>query len=122
VNGDGRWQRPRRNAHVCTYGTCQPFPVHHPAEASIPAAAPQERARLATMDMAWFGAGGLAITNGIARQAFYEGHVGDLQAHQVSTATLLAVFALTSGCASAAGRSRRPGPRWPSAQPGPCSR
>jgi hypothetical protein len=46
------------------------------------------------MDMAWFGAGGLAITNGIARQAFYEGHVGDLQAHQVSTATLLAVFAL----------------------------
>jgi hypothetical protein len=46
------------------------------------------------MDMAWFGACGLAITNGIARQAFYEGHVGDLQAHQVSTATLLAVFAL----------------------------
>jgi hypothetical protein len=46
------------------------------------------------MDMAWFGAGGLAITNGIARQAFYEGHVGDLQAHQVSTATLLAVFVL----------------------------
>lgn len=46
------------------------------------------------MDMAWFGACGLAITNGIARQAIYEGHVGDLQAHQVSTATLLAVFAL----------------------------
>jgi hypothetical protein len=44
--------------------------------------------------LAWFGACGLAITNGIARQAIYEGHVGDLQAHQVSTATLLAVFAL----------------------------
>jgi hypothetical protein len=36
----------------------------------------------------------LAIANGIARQAIYEGHVGDLRAHQVSTATLLAVFAL----------------------------
>jgi hypothetical protein len=44
--------------------------------------------------LAWFGACGLAITNGIVRQALYEGHVGDLQAHQTSTATLLAVLAL----------------------------
>jgi hypothetical protein len=44
--------------------------------------------------LAWLGACGLAITNGIARQAIYEGHVGDLQAHQIATATLLAVFAL----------------------------
>ena len=44
--------------------------------------------------LAWLGACGLAIANGIARQAIYEGHVGDLRAHQVSTATLLAVFAL----------------------------
>jgi hypothetical protein len=36
----------------------------------------------------------LAIANGIARQAIYEGHVGDLQAHQISTTTLLAVVAL----------------------------
>ena len=44
--------------------------------------------------LAWLGACGLAIANGIVRQAIYEGHVGDLQAHQISTATLLAVFAL----------------------------
>jgi hypothetical protein len=52
----------------------------------------------------------LAITNGTARQAIYEGHVGDLQAHQISTATLLAVLPSTSGCCSAAGHPGGPDP------------
>jgi hypothetical protein len=34
------------------------------------------------------------MINGIARQAIYEGHVADLQAHQIATATLMVVFAL----------------------------
>jgi hypothetical protein len=40
------------------------------------------------------GACGLAFGNAIIRQALYEGHVGDLRAHQISTATLLGIFAV----------------------------
>ena len=44
--------------------------------------------------LAWLGACGLAFGNAIIRQALYEGHVGDLRAHQISTATLLGIFAV----------------------------
>jgi hypothetical protein len=44
--------------------------------------------------VAWLGACGLAFGNAIIRQAIYEGHVGDLRAHQISTATLLSIFAV----------------------------
>ena len=42
--------------------------------------------------LAWFGACGLAIANAIVRQAIYEGQVGDLTAHQISTGTFLVIF------------------------------
>jgi hypothetical protein len=44
--------------------------------------------------VAWLGACGLAFGNAIIRQAIYERHVGDLRAHQISTATLLGIFAV----------------------------
>ena len=44
--------------------------------------------------LAWLGACGLAFGNAVIRQALYEGHVGDLRAHQISTATLLGIFAV----------------------------
>lgn len=44
--------------------------------------------------LAWLGACGLAFGNAIVRQTIYEGHIGDLRAHQVSTATLLGLIAV----------------------------
>jgi hypothetical protein len=44
--------------------------------------------------VAWLGACGLAFGNAIIRQALYEEHLGDLRAHQVSTATLLGLLAV----------------------------
>ena len=44
--------------------------------------------------VAWLGACALAFGNAIIRQTLYEGHVGDLRAHQISTATLLGIFAV----------------------------
>jgi hypothetical protein len=42
---------------------------------------------------AWLGGTVLAIGNGVAREALYADRVGDLAAHQISTATFLALFA-----------------------------
>jgi hypothetical protein len=42
---------------------------------------------------AWLGGTVLAIGNGVAREVLYADRVGDLAAHQISTATFLALFA-----------------------------
>jgi hypothetical protein len=42
---------------------------------------------------AWLGGTVLAIANGVVRELGYAGRVGDLAAHQISTATFLALFA-----------------------------
>lgn len=42
---------------------------------------------------AWFGMMILAIINGGIRDFVYESYVGDLQAHQISTAILMVLFA-----------------------------
>jgi hypothetical protein len=42
---------------------------------------------------AWLGGTVLAIANGVARETLYAGRVGDLAAHQISTATFIALFA-----------------------------
>jgi hypothetical protein len=42
---------------------------------------------------AWLGGTVLAIANGVARETLYAGRVGDLAAHQISTATFVALFA-----------------------------
>jgi hypothetical protein len=42
---------------------------------------------------AWLGGSVLAIANGVARETLYAGRVGDLAAHQISTATFVALFA-----------------------------
>ncbi|MFA6469743.1 MAG: hypothetical protein WCW35_12650 [Bacteroidota bacterium] len=43
--------------------------------------------------IAWFGMMFLAIVNGIVRDFVYKQYVGDLSAHQISTLTLLLLFA-----------------------------
>ena len=47
----------------------------------------------ATWTAGWFGAAGLGIANGVARDALYRDRVGDLAAHQISTGTLIAALA-----------------------------
>jgi hypothetical protein len=42
---------------------------------------------------AWLGGTVLAVANGVARELLYAGRVGDLAAHQISTATFVALFA-----------------------------
>lgn len=44
--------------------------------------------------LAWFGMMILAIGNGGLRDSFYRPHVGDLAAHQISTAVLIVLFAV----------------------------
>jgi hypothetical protein len=42
---------------------------------------------------AWLGGTVLAVANGVAREVGYADHVGDLPAHQISTATFVGLFA-----------------------------
>ena len=42
---------------------------------------------------AWGGAAALGMANGVARDLLYRDRLGDLRAHQVSTATLIAALA-----------------------------
>lgn len=44
--------------------------------------------------LAWFGMMVLAILNGAFRDVAYKAHVGDLAGHQLSTASLLLLFAV----------------------------
>jgi hypothetical protein len=46
--------------------------------------------------MAWGGAAGLGIGNGVARDLLYKDRVGERAAHQISTATLIAALACYS--------------------------
>ena len=51
------------------------------------------RSTARTWSLGWFGACGLAIANGALRQA-YTRRLGERRAHQVSTVTLVAAFAV----------------------------
>ncbi|MEA3274145.1 MAG: hypothetical protein U9Q81_02370 [Pseudomonadota bacterium] len=42
--------------------------------------------------LAWFPMVAIAIANGVLRQAWYERHLGELRAHQVSTLTAIVLF------------------------------
>jgi hypothetical protein len=42
--------------------------------------------------LAWFGMMALAVVNGVVRESFYRGAVGELRAHQISTLTLLVLI------------------------------
>ncbi len=42
--------------------------------------------------LAWFPMVAIAITNGVLRQAWYGKHLGELQAHQISTLTGVVLF------------------------------
>ena len=44
--------------------------------------------------LAWLGGPVIGIANGVARETLYADRVGDLTAHQISTAVALALFAL----------------------------
>ncbi len=44
--------------------------------------------------LAWLGGPVIGIVNGVARETLYADRVGDLTAHQISTAVALALFAL----------------------------
>ena len=44
--------------------------------------------------LAWFPMVAIAIANGVLRQAWYGKHLGELQAHQISTLTGVVLFGL----------------------------
>ena len=47
--------------------------------------------------IAWFPMVAIAIANGVLRQAWYGKHLGELQAHQVSTLTAVILFGIYIG-------------------------
>ena len=60
---------------------------------NAPATHPVGRTNVRAWALGWVGAAALGVANGVARRVGYEQRLGELRAHQVSTATAMGLLA-----------------------------